>query len=140
MFTNALAIIQRIQADLAASIPTYLPGVTIYLDEPLDIIYTDLPVMVISPNKEEFIYDSESQNQDKKRLLVKILLFVKGGPSSSLCSPIMNYVVSALKADRTLGGLAMYVEFQGLEWLSGEDIDGRVSGASLEVMIDYFVS
>ena len=133
-FTNSTAILTQIQTDLT----TANLGITINLDEPLELVYDDLPSISIYPLREEFIYDG-SYNQDKKQLAVRVELRMKGSPASSICTPIMNTIASAIKADRTLNGLADYVELQSLQWANDITEKGYVCASSLDLQIDYLI-
>ena len=134
MFTNSTAIMTQIQTDLnAASL-----GIPINLDEPLELVYDDLPSISIYPVREEFIYDG-SYNQDKKQLAIRIELRMKGSPASTYCSPVINTIASTIKADRLLGGLADYVELQSIQWANDITEKGYVCAASLDLTVDYLI-
>ena len=140
MFSNVINIITRIQTDLQASIPGLLPTVTITLDQPLEPVYTDLPAIYILPTKEEFIYEDSTNNEDKKKLHLAIICQLQNGPASTVATPILNAVVTALKADRTLGGDALYVEFSDVVWATDDNANGTVCGFALDMTVDYFIS
>jgi len=138
-YTNSLAIIQRIQADLITSITPLLPGLKVNLDEPNSYVWTDLPVMCVYPMKEDYVEESASQNQDFKQLHVVIECWQKSGPSSVISTPIIQAIAASIKADRTLGGLAMYVELGTIQWANTQIGSGLASAASLEIRVDYYI-
>ena len=140
MFTNVLNIITRIHTDLQATIPGLLPNIKISLDQPLEPVYSDLPCIYIIPVKEEYIYDDSTNNEDKKRLHLTIIGQFQGSPASSVATPILNAVASALKTDRTLNGLAFYVELQDVFWATDDKANGSVCGFALDVQVDYYIS
>ena len=145
MFTNAAAILQRIQADVTAGLDALLPGVPVNLDEPVDLIYEDLPYVAIYPVNEGYLAESESQPDDKKRLTLRLVYRAKAGPlhggsAALVCTPVINAISAAIKADLWLGGLASYVELQGIDWGNADFGKGQVAGSSLEVQVDYFIS
>lgn len=136
MFTNSTAILTKIKSILDAGVT--LQNVNISLDEPLNLIYSDLPAISIYPIREDFIYE-ESYNQDKKHLSVRIELRMKNGPASNTCSPVINQIAGLLKSNRTLDGLADYVELQSIQWANEQIEQGIVSGASLDIQVQYLV-
>ena len=137
-FSAAVQILEQIVADLTAPVTTLLPKVTITLDEPLTLVYTDLPSVSIYPMREEFLYD-ESFSDDKKQLSVRIEIRCTKGPASTVCAPIIEAIVTAIKADRTLGGTAQYVEPQTIQWANDITSSGAVCGASLDLQVNYLV-
>ena len=136
MFTNALAIITHIKADLAA-IPTLPDGININLDEPITLVYEDLPSLSVYPLREEYLAEDSFQSESKKRLLVRVELRLKGSPASTLCTPVINLICDAIRADRTLGGNVDYVEIQSIQWANDIAKEGYVCGASIDLQIDY---
>jgi len=136
VFTNCQAILNQIQSDLQAAIP----AIPVFIDEPLNLVYADLPNIALYPVREDFVYDESFQSEDKKRLIIRVELRMAGGPASSLCSPIINTIAAAIRADRTLAGMAMYVELQGVEWANDTVSQGKVCGASLDIQVDNLVS
>jgi hypothetical protein len=136
MFTNSLAIINQIKTDLTSALT--VPNLTINLDEPLDLVYSDLPTLSIYPLKEDFVF-SDSFTQDKKQLFIRIELRMVSGPASTICTPVINDISTAIKADRTLGNLADYVELQSIQWANDKTESGYVCGASLDLQVDYLI-
>lgn len=132
MFTNATEILTQLKTLIDGT----ALGITVNLDEPLELVYDDLPSISIYPLREEFIYDG-SYNQDKKQLAIRIELRMKGSPASTYCTPAINTIATALKADRTLAGLADYVELQSLQWANDITEKGYVCAASLDLQVDY---
>lgn len=137
MFTQVLPIMDKIQSDLITPITSLVHGITINLDEPLNLVYTDLPTLCIYPVKEDFDYNGSDNVQDKKNLFLRLELRMKKGPASTVCTPVINQIVATLKADRTLGGLADYVEFQTIQFANEQTESGQVCGASLDIQVDY---
>jgi hypothetical protein len=138
MYSNAVAIIDRIRTTLTAPVQGLVPGMSLNLDEPLSLVYSDLPALAIYPIKEDLLPD-ESFTQDKKSLSLRIELRMKSGPASTICTPVINTVCAALKADRTLGGLAVYVEIQSLQWANDNSESGVVCGASIDLVVFYLI-
>ena len=138
-YTNSLAIIQRIQADLITSITPLLPGLKINLDEPNSYVWNDLPVIAVYPMKEDYVEESASQTQDFKQLHITIEIWMKGCPASSVVTPIVQAIAACIRADRTLGGLAMYVELGTIQWANTQIGSGLASAASLELRVDYCI-
>jgi len=137
MFTNNVAIIAQVISDITSAVSTY--SITnINNDEPLNLIYSDLPAIAVYPVREEFIYDDSSSNSEKKKLALRIELRMLGGPASIVCSPVINSISDAIKADRTLNGLAVYVERQSIQWANEQISQGQICGASLDLEIEYF--
>lgn len=134
MYTNAVAILNQIKSILTTSV--VITDLTISLDEPLDLIYSDLPSIAIYPLKEDLLYD-EGYSQDKKQLSVRLELRMKSGPASTVCTPVVNTICSAIKANRTLGNLADYVEIQTIQWANDKTESGYVCGASVDIVINY---
>lgn len=140
MFSNVLAIITQIKADLTAPVTALLPGVEIHLDEEIDLVYDDLPALAIYPTEER--NDEEFQNDFatcpfKKDLFLRIELRVKGTPASQLCTPALVAIVEALQADPRLGGLIDSIEAGTVTWATGHIGSGLVSGACLELIVRY---
>jgi hypothetical protein len=135
MFTNALNILDYIKTLVANNVA---PGITnVYLDEPLDLVYSDLPLIAIYPIKEDFVYDSSTNTEDKKQLSIRIEIRLPGGPASSTCTPVLNTIATAIKADKWLGGLSDYTELQTIQWANDTTSNGKVSGASLDIQVNY---
>ena len=138
MFTNVEYYLDRIIEDLQTPISALLPNVQFVTDDPVNIVYTDLPIISVMPITEEFIYDDSSNSSDLKELKISILLRMAGTPASSLCSPIINQIVSTLRKDRMLGTSdTVYVEFQGISWASDRVAEGKLCGASLDILVRY---
>ena len=130
-FTNNVAIIEQVITDITSAVSSY--NITnINNDEPINLIYSDLPSIAVYPVKEDFIYDESSSNNDSKKLYLRIELRMKNGPASIVCSPV-------IKADRTLNQLAIYVERQSIQWANEQISQGQVCGASLDLEITYFI-
>lgn len=85
-----------------------------------------LPAIVIEPDS-----DSPLQNVvpflDWK-LKLKILIFARGDEPDALADPILNSVHSKIMADLSVGGLAMHIEPDAVDW---EFIDGDKSLVAL---------
>ena len=137
-FTNNVAIIEQVITDITSAVSSY--NITnINNDEPINLIYSDLPSIAVYPVKEDFIYDESSSNNDSKKLYLRIELRMKNGPASIVCSPVINSISDAIKADRTLNQLAIYVERQSIQWANEQISQGQVCGASVDLEITYFI-
>jgi hypothetical protein len=139
-FTNVLPIITKIKDLITGPVTALIPLVTISTDEPINYVFSDLPMLNVYPIKEDFVFDESTNSEDKKHLAVRIELRLAGAPASSLCTPIMNAICAAIKANKRLDGLAVYVELQGLQWANDSTSSGAVSGMSLDLEIQYFTS
>ena len=138
MYSNAVAIIARLRSTLTAPVQALVPAMTLNLDEPLSLVYSDLPALAIYPIKEDLLPD-ESFTQDKKALSLRIELRMKSGPASTVCTPVINAACAAIKADRTLGGLADCVEIQSLQWANDNSESGVICGASIDLVVNYLI-
>ena len=138
MFTNALAIAQELKTIITAPALAVVPGMTFNLDEPVNLVWDDLPVVSTYPVSEEYNYDESTGASDKKHLRLRIEVRVKSGPASVVCTPVVNAVCAAIKANRSLNGLAQYVELQTIQWANDNTGSGVVSGAAVDVLVQYF--
>lgn len=136
MYTKSLEILTQIKADMVSIIATLPANITINLDEPITLVYDDLPSLSAYQIREDLLPE-DSYSQYKKRLLVRIELRMVGSPASTLCTPVVNLICAKLKADRTLGGLADYVELQSIQWANDIVASNYVCGASIDIQIDY---
>lgn len=137
-FTIVQEIIAQVIADITGPVQALIPGIAIHEDEPLELNYPDLPMVAVYPYKEDYIYE-ESFEQGKKRLALRVEVRLKGSPASSVASPVINTIVSALQADPWLGGLATYVEHQSIQWANAKTSSGLACGASLDIQVDYLI-
>lgn len=141
-FTNVVAILEKIQADITGPVTALLPGVAVHLDEDVDLQYADLPAIAIYPTEER--NDEEFQNDFatspfKKDLFLRIELRVAGTPASLLCTPAIVAIVQALQADPRLGGLINNIEAGTVTWATGHLGSGLASGACLELTVRYVI-
>jgi len=137
MFTNVQAYVSKIITDLEAA--NLIPGVNVSNDEPLELVYSDLPNITVIPTTEDFVYDDSSNSSDMKELNISIQLRMQGSPATTLCSPVINQIVSTLRNDAMLGSQnTVYVEFGNLSFANDRISDGKVCGASLDIKIRYY--
>jgi hypothetical protein len=152
MYSEALPILQQIQADITAPITALLPTIQIFLDDPVDFLYTDLPAIAIYPIKEEHD-DSQDTNSQYYKVLTLCVVFrtispsivlssgrTTNSPASIIATPIVNAINAAIMADRQLGGLAIYVEPGTIYWASNHVSQGIVVGADIEFTVKYWAS
>ena len=133
-FTNALTILTYLKTMFTNGIST----INVNLDEPLEIVYNDLNTISIYPIKEDFLYD-ESYGQDKKSLALRVEVRMKGGPASTVATPVLNQITALLKSDLHLGGLADYMELETVQWGNDRIEQGLVCGCSLDLTIKYLI-
>lgn len=138
MFTNSSVILEQLKNQITASVINLLPTASIALDEPLDLVYDNLPEVCIYPMTEQFVYE-ESFSQDKKLLNLSIEIRMKSSPASSVCTPVVNAICDAIKADLHLAGLADYVELQTIQWANDKTTEGQVCGAAISVAVSYLI-
>jgi hypothetical protein len=136
MFTNAPAILTYLKTLIETNVTN--PSFNVNLDEPIELVYEDLPSIAIYPIREDFNYD-ESFSQDKKNLSLRIEIRMKGSPASTIATPIVNQISTLIKADRTFAGLAEYVEIQSLQWANDRSEKGLVCGAALDLQVNYLI-
>jgi hypothetical protein len=138
-FTNAPAILTQIKSQITTALSTLLPSASISLDEPLDLVYDNLPEICVYPLTENFVYDESFNSASKKLLNVRIEIRMKSGPASSVATPILNAIASNLKADLRLNGLVDYLELGSIQWANDKTMEGNVCGCSLDVSLSYLV-
>lgn len=138
MFSRAIEILQQIQTDITAPVTNILPSIKINLDEPIDPIYEDLPLIAIYPVKETFDLQESAGTETYKHLFLRIEIRLLGIPASLVATPIVNAISSAIQADQFLGGLAVYVELGDINWASDRVAKGNICGASLDIQVDYY--
>lgn len=131
-FTLAQEILDQIKANLAA-----VTDIRITLDEPLEYVWEDLPEINLFPVQEDFSFENSSNSQDDKQLQVRLALKMPGGPASSVCTPVINAICEGIRQDRTLNGLAYYVELQSIKWFNDKISEGHVCAATLEFTVNY---
>ena len=136
-YTNALAIIETIRDLITAPVTALYPDITLNLDEPINLVYSDLPSISVYPLREDFQYEESFGSSDKKHLAVRVELRMKGGPASTVCTPVVNAIAAAIKADVRLGGLATYVELQSIQWGNDTTGSGAVCGAAVDIQVQY---
>lgn len=139
-FTNAPAILAKVKAILIGPITALVPTISVSTDEPVNFVFSDLPLLNIYPVKEDFIFDESTNNEDKKHLSLRVELRMACSSASAVCTPMMDAICIALKANRRLDGLAVYTELQGLQWANESTSSGSVGGMSLDIEVQYFVS
>lgn len=139
-FTNVLPIITKLKDLITGPVTALVPLATIALDEPINFVFSDLPMVNVYPLTEAFVFDESTSREDKKHLSVRVELRLAGAPASSLCTPIMNAICTAIRANPRLDGLATYVELQGLQWANDSTSSGSVSGMSLDLDVQYFTA
>lgn len=139
-YTNALGIIEKLRDLLRTPVLAQTPTMTLNLDEPINLVFSDLPMLSTYPVREDFVLEESTNNQNKKHLTVRIEVRVKGGPSSSICTPLINTIADTIRANPRLDGLATYVEIQSIQWASDTTSSGIVSGAALDVMVQYLIA
>ena len=140
IFTNVQPILAKLKALITTPVTALLPLVTISTDEPLNFVTSDLPLLNIYPIKEDFIFDESTSGEDKKHLSIRIEIRMAGAPSSTLCTPVMNAICAAIRANLRLDGLVVYTELQTLQWANDSTSSGSLSGMSLDLEVQYFVS
>ena len=138
MITNSLAILNQIKDQVTTATSSLLPTATISLDEPIDLVYDNLPEICIYPISEDLIYD-ESFSEDKNQLSIRIEIRLVSGPASVVCTPILNAIGDNLKSDLRLNGLSDYLEIQRIQWANDKTADGNVCGASIDLQVNYLV-
>ena len=139
-YTNALAIVQKISDLINAPVKALVPTMSFNLDEPINPVFSDLPLVSTYPIREDFVYDESTNGSDKKSLSIRIEFRMKGGPASTVCTPIVNAIAAALKASPRLDGLAIYVELQSIQWANDTTGSGNVCGAAIDVQVFYFAA
>lgn len=137
MFTNQLAIINKIKADIQTSVLSIQPDMQFSLDEPIEPMYDNLPCVYIYPVKEDYNFSESFQDSSAKTLMLRIIIQMKSGPASIICNPIINMISDTLMADRTLGNLINYLELQSIHWGNDRLKDGNICGAALDIEIKY---
>lgn len=137
MVSNALEILHYLRDNLEAPLTLAVPAMRVTLDEPLTLVYSDLPSCSIYPVREDFVPDESSNSSDKQHLALRVELRMPGAPASTVCTPVLNVITQALKSDLRLGGLADYVEAQTIQWASETVAEGPVCAASLDILVAY---
>ena len=137
-YTKCLDIINRIKTTITAPVIAQVPTMEIVIDEPVNLVFSELPNIAIYPMTEQFIYAESFNQNDRKQLMVRVELRMKGGPSSQVCTPVVNTICAAIKADRTLGGLVTYVEIQMIQWANEQTGSGVLSGSAIDIQVNYF--
>lgn len=140
MFTDALSVAQAIKTKITAPVTALVSTMSFNLDEPINLVYSDLPMVSTYPVREDYNYEESTTTHHKKHLTLRVEIRMAGGPASSTCTPVVNAISDAILGDRTLGGLAQYVELQSIQWANDNTGSGVVSGAAVDILVQYFVS
>ena len=138
MYSNVQAILTQISTQVQTAVIGLLPTATLSFDEPLSLTYTSLPEIAIYPLMEKTI-ESDSFTQDKKELSIRIEIRQKGGPASSVSTPVVNAICDSLKQTLRLNNLIDWLSVETIQWANDRVVEGAVCGASIDLTIHYLI-
>jgi len=137
MIMKIEAILQHLTT-MVTALPVFAAW-TISRDEYQETPVAQLPVAFLYPTKDvKESLEEDWDNYVENRILTVAMAFrTTTFPVSTTTIPLLDAVCNAIKADKTLGGLALQVRIHTLSWDGSNSGDGQVATAALVAEVIY---